>query len=190
MQRIKLKAILRRLQWPGSNYYPPMKPWPCFTHMWRKSSRLKSSALAITWQCLHSIHHEARAKPHNTKECGGSGERIVTEDEILRISCNNQSSFRIPASASSRVANSLSFPTASLTRASHQVWNSWGGYHKAHAAPKTAAYSRNTGEPQTQQELGVNSDPAFHGDTPRHRGTRWQERSLKQTTAPQSSILK
>lgn len=32
--------------------------------------------------------------------------------------------------------------------------------------------------------------PAFHWGTPRHCGTKWQDRSRKQTTAPQRSILK
>lgn len=87
--KTKFKTILRSLQWPGSNYYPPMKSWPCFTHMVRKSCTPKGSAAAnaVTASALFAPRGPGQATPRHATcniACGGSGRRKRSwpEDEL------------------------------------------------------------------------------------------------------------
>lgn len=82
----------------GSNYYPPMNPDHASRTCGEKATdSKKSSAVAkvVTASALNSTRGPGRATIWNIK-CGGG---VPGERTSLRISCNNQSSFTIPASA-------------------------------------------------------------------------------------------
>lgn len=116
----KFKAIPRSLQWPGSSYYPPMKSRPRFTHMGRKSHRLKRTQRWLPlWQPRGSRQGHTTRNTACSREGGGPpgfdgvDKKIWTRERVSRFPANTFS-FRIPASGQSRGVKFLSQQLESL----------------------------------------------------------------------------